>query len=203
MHSVKTYVPQLLTLVPQVSSFPDLIVSMIKDRLAELKAVSWLFPVRPLPLFCIRFQVQIQDRDEEFAVTFTVTNDSLSLFYRQVDEINTAIQYLKASVDEVEKLHSQILSAPRADEKTKARLEDLMFEIKRTATKVRNRLKAMDAEVQKMDDKRCAEYRIKKTQQSTLEHALVSIMTEYNDMQNDYREKCKKRIQRQLEISQY
>lgn len=144
----------------------------------------------------------MQDRDEEFAVTFTVANDSLSLFYRQVDELNTALQFLNKSVDEVEILHSQILSAPRADDKTKARLEDLMFEIKRTASKVRNRLKGMDAEVQKVEDMGCAEYRIKKTQQSTLEHGLVQVMTDYNKMQNEYREKCKKRIQRQLEISE-
>ena len=119
-----------------------------------------------------------------------------------MDELNIAIQFLNTSVDEVEKLHSQILSAPRADDKTKMRLEDLMFEIKRTASKVRNRLKAMDAEVQKLEDRGCAEYRIKKTQQSTLEHGLVQVMTDYNNMQNDYREKCKKRIQRQLEISE-
>lgn len=77
-----------------------------------------------------------------------------------------------------------------------------MFEIKRTASKVRMRLKAMDAEVQKVENLNSAEYRIKKTQQSTLEHGLVKVMTEYNNMQNDYREKCKKRIQRQLEISE-
>lgn len=144
----------------------------------------------------------MQDRDEEFAITFTVSNDSLSVFYRQVDELNTAIEYLNTSVYEVEKLHSQILSAPRTDDKTKMRLEDLTFEIKRTASKVRNRLKAMDAEVQKLEDKGSAEYRIKKTQQSTLEHGLVQVMTDYNNIQNDYREKCKKRIQRQLEISE-
>lgn len=144
----------------------------------------------------------MQERDEEFAVTFTVSNDPLSVFYRQVDEVNTALEFINNSVDEVEKLHSQILSAPRADDKTKMRLEDLMFEIKRTASKVRNRLKAMDADLQKAEDTACAEFRIKKTQQSTLENALVRVMTEYNAMQNDYREKCKKRIQRQLEISE-
>lgn len=98
-------------------------------------------------------------------------------------------------------LHSDILSAPRADEKTKQRLEDLTSEIRRNATKVRNRLKIMEQEIEKMENKNSATYRIKKTQQSTLEHAIIAIMTEYNNQQNDYSKSCKKRIKRQLEIS--
>ena len=34
-----------------------------------------------------------------------------------------------------------------------------------------------------------------------LEHKVVQVMIEYNRIQNDYKEKCKNRIQRQLEIS--
>ena len=48
-----------------------------------------------------------------------------------------------------------------------------------------------------------AEYRMKKTQHSMLSQKIVAVMTEYNRMQNDYREKCKQRIQRQLEISMF
>merc|ERR1712242_335220 len=46
-----------------------------------------------------------------------------------------------------------------------------------------------------------AELRIKKTQQSTLSRKFVEVMTEYNRTQTDYRERCKNRIQRQLEIT--
>jgi t-SNARE complex subunit (syntaxin) len=44
-------------------------------------------------------------------------------------------------------------------------------------------------------------YRIKKTQHSTLSQKFIEIMTNYNYTQTDYRERCKARIQRQLEIS--
>ena len=38
-------------------------------------------------------------------------------------------------------------------------------------------------------------------QHSTLSRDFVEVMHEYNAIQNDYRERCKNRIQRQLEIS--
>ncbi|KAK7065800.1 Syntaxin-1A, partial [Halocaridina rubra] len=49
--------------------------------------------------------------------------------------------------------------------------------------------------------KASADLRIKKTQHSTLSRKFVEVMTEYNRTQTDYRERCKGRIQRQLEIT--
>jgi syntaxin 1A len=46
-----------------------------------------------------------------------------------------------------------------------------------------------------------AEYRIRKTQHSMLMQKFIEVMTDYNKTQTDYRERCKARIQRQLEIS--
>ena len=49
-------------------------------------------------------------------------------------------------------------------------------------------------------NKASADLRIRKTQHSTLSRKFVEVMTEYNRTQTDYRERCKSRIQRQLEI---
>jgi syntaxin 1A len=46
-----------------------------------------------------------------------------------------------------------------------------------------------------------AEYRIRKTQHSMLMQKFIEVMTDYNKTQTEYRERCKARIQRQLEIS--
>merc|ERR1712241_21021 len=51
-----------------------------------------------------------------------------------------------------------------------------------------------------MGNKASADLRIRKTQHSTLSRKIVEDMTEYNRTQTDYRERCKSRIQRQLEI---
>lgn len=62
-------------------------------------------------------------------------------FYNQVQDIRTNIENAHKYVDEVKRLHSTILSAPTTDEKIKNELEDRMFEIKRTAQLVRQKLK--------------------------------------------------------------
>ena len=48
-----------------------------------------------------------------------------------------------------------------------------------------------------------ADFRIRKTQHSMLSQKFVEVMTDYNKTQTDYRERCKARIQRQLEISTF
>lgn len=58
-------------------------------------------------------------------------------------------------------------------------------------------------EQEEQNNKSSADLRIRKTQHSTLSRKFVEVMTEYNRTQTDYRERCKGRIQRQLEISKY
>ncbi|CAG5108940.1 Similar to Syntaxin (Aplysia californica) [Cotesia congregata] len=82
-------------------------------------------------------------------------------------------------------------------------LEDLMADIKKTANKVRAKLKVIEQniETEEHTNKSSADLRIRKTQHSTLSRKFVEVMTEYNRTQTDYRERCKGRIQRQLEIT--
>ena len=97
-----------------------------------------------------------------------------------------------------------------------------MTTIKKAANKVRSQLKSksrrnfppnhhthpttlpgieQSIEHDEQTDRTSAEIRIKKTQSSTLSRKFVEVMTEYNKTQTDYRERCKGRIKRQLEIS--
>lgn len=88
---------------------------------------------------------------------------------------------------------------------TKQELEDLMADIKKTANKVRTKLKGIEQNIEQEEqaNKSSADLRIRKTQHSTLSRKFVEVMTEYNRTQTDYRERCKGRIQRQLEISKF
>nr|CAD7572695.1 unnamed protein product [Timema californicum] len=85
----------------------------------------------------------------------------------------------------------------------KQELEDLMADIKKTANKVRAKLKVIEQSIEQEEhaNKSSADLRIRKTQHSTLSRKFVEVMTEYNRTQTDYRERCKGRIQRQLEIT--
>lgn len=84
----------------------------------------------------------------------------------------------------------------------KHQLDDLMVTIKKTSNVVRGRLKAMEQEIEKIEESgdTTADLRIRKTQHSMLLQKFVHTMTDYNTTQVDYRERCKSRIQRQLEI---
>ncbi|XP_008477101.1 syntaxin-1A-like [Diaphorina citri] len=121
----------------------------------------------------------------------------------QVEEIREMIDRIQTNVEEVKKRHSAILSAPQTDEKVKQELEDLMADIKKTANKVRAKLKVIEQSIEQEEqsNKSSADLRIRKTQHSTLSRKFVEVMTEYNRTQTDYRERCKGRIQRQLEIT--
>ncbi|NP_999785.1 syntaxin [Strongylocentrotus purpuratus] len=124
-------------------------------------------------------------------------------FFEQVEEVRNNIDKISKNVDEVKKKHSDILSAPQADEKVKDELEELMSDIKKTANKVRVKLKMMYESIERRRVLRRTQtdVRIRKTQHSTLSRKFVEVMTDYNSTQTDYRERCKGRIQRQLEIT--
>lgn len=121
-----------------------------------------------------------------------------------MNEIRENIDKIQSNVEEVKKKHSAILSAPQTDEKVKQELEDLMADIKKTANRVRSKLKGIEQNIEheEQTNKSSADLRIRKTQHSTLSRKFVEVMTEYNRTQTDYRERCKGRIQRQLEISE-
>ncbi|OWF56626.1 syntaxin isoform X1 [Mizuhopecten yessoensis] len=158
---------------------------MTKDRLAALKAAQ---------------------SDDEEADDVAVNVDSsgfMERFFGQVEEIRGMIDKISDNVDEVKKKHSAILSAPQSDDKTKEELEELMTDIKRTANKVRGKLKVIEQNIEQEEhsNKSSADLRIRKTQHATLSRKFVEVMNDYNSCQIDYRERCKGRIQRQLEIT--
>uniref|UniRef100_A0A1Q3EU83 Putative snare protein syntaxin 1 n=1 Tax=Culex tarsalis TaxID=7177 RepID=A0A1Q3EU83_CULTA len=158
---------------------------MTKDRLAALQAA----------------QSDDEDMPEEVAVP--VEGNFMEDFFQEVEQIREMIDKIQANVEEVKKKHSAILSAPQSDEKTKQELEDLMADIKKTANRVRGKLKGIEQNIEQEEqtNKSNADLRIRKTQHSALSRKFVEVMTEYNRTQTDYRERCKGRIQRQLEIT--
>uniref|UniRef100_A0A670JPR2 Syntaxin-1A n=1 Tax=Podarcis muralis TaxID=64176 RepID=A0A670JPR2_PODMU len=145
-----------------------------------------------------------KDSDDDDDVTVGVDRDRfMDEFFEQVEEIRGFIDKIAENVEEVKRKHSAILAAPNPDEKTKEELEELMSDIKKTANKVRSKLKSIEQSIEQEEglNRSSADLRIRKTQHSTLSRKFVEVMSEYNATQSDYRERCKGRIQRQLEIT--
>ncbi|XP_034460264.1 syntaxin-1A isoform X1 [Hippoglossus hippoglossus] len=141
--------------------------------------------------------------EEEDEVAVGMEKGFMDEFFEQVEEIRGFIESLAEKVEEVKRKHSAILASPNPDEKTKADLEDLMADIKKLANKVRSKLKSIQQTIEQEEgqNRSSADLRIRKTQHSTLSRKFVEVMSEYNTTQSDYRERCKGRIQRQLEIT--
>ncbi|CAH8443388.1 unnamed protein product [Schistosoma intercalatum] len=125
-------------------------------------------------------------------------------FFSQVEEIRNLIERVQSLVDNVKNKHSDILSSPNQDEATKAQLEDAMAEIKTIAHKVRAKLKQMEMNIEydENSDRTSADLRIRKTQYSTISRNFIEVMTDYNKAQVAFRDACKNRIKRQMEIAE-
>lgn len=144
-----------------------------------------------------------QPDDDDVAVGIEERGGYMEEFFREVEDIRENIARMQENVEEVKRTHSAILSAPQSDEKVKQHLEDMMADIKKAANRVRAKLKQMESGIEQLEQTNamCAEFRIRKTQHSMLSQKFVEVMTDYNKTQTDYRERCKARIQRQLEIT--
>ncbi|CAF0967259.1 unnamed protein product [Adineta steineri] len=164
---------------------------MTKDRLPALRAAQ-----------------NAEDSDPDAAyVALNMEDNSrfMSDFFAHVDSLRTNIDKISELVDEVKRLHSTILAAPQADDRTKEELEEKMADIKKLANDVRQRLKTMETELEQEGNEnawRTADLRIRKTQHATLSRKFIDVMNSYRNAEIEYRERCKARIQRQLEISE-
>ncbi|CAF3821641.1 unnamed protein product [Rotaria magnacalcarata] len=181
---------------------------MTKDRLPALRAAQ-----------------NTEDSDTDGAyVALNMEDNSrfMSDFFAHVDSLRTNIDKISELVDEVKRLHSTILAAPQADDRTKEELEEKMADIKKLANDVRQRLKTMETEIEQegnenawrtadmqMEDdqeqpsqsKIQALPRMQKAQHATLSRKFIDVMNSYRNAEIEYRERCKARIQRQLEIT--
>ncbi|CAF0866078.1 unnamed protein product [Rotaria sordida] len=164
---------------------------MTKDRLPALRAAQ-----------------NTEDSDPDAAYVALNMDDNsrfMSDFFAHVDSLRTNIDKISELVDEVKRLHSTILAAPQADDRTKEELEEKMADIKKLANDVRLRLKTMETEIEQEGNEnawRTADLRIRKTQHATLSRKFIDVMNSYRNAEIEYRERCKARIQRQLEISE-
>ncbi|VDM13402.1 unnamed protein product [Wuchereria bancrofti] len=104
---------------------------MTKDRLSALKA-------RIIKVFQAQSE---EDHEDDLAATDSAQGQFMEEFFEQVEEIRGSVDLIASNVEEVKKKHSAILSNPVNDPKTKEELDELMASIKKTANKVRGKLK--------------------------------------------------------------
>ncbi|WP_348253231.1 hypothetical protein, partial [Salmonella enterica] len=90
-----------------------------------------------------------KDSDDDDDVTVTVDRDRcMAEFCEQVEEIRGCIDKIAENGEEVKRKHRAILASPNPAEKTQEELEELMSDIKKTANKVRSKLKSIEQSIE-------------------------------------------------------
>jgi syntaxin 1A len=166
---------------------------MPRDRLAALKACQ---------------DHQSQDDSSSMSIEMHDLNHvrestSVEEFYKECEDLISSIDRLGENVDDVKKTHSLILSTPQVDDSVKRHLENVMAAISSEATRIKLKLKQMGQVNEHIgkQDQLSAEHRIRDTQHQMLTRKFIEVITDYQLTQADYRDRCKARIQRQLEIT--
>lgn len=165
---------------------------MPRDRLAALKACQD-HPSQDDSFTSIEMSDLNQVRE----------STSIEQFYKECDELISSIDRLNGNVDDVKKTHSLILSTPQVDDSVKRHLESVMASIVSEANRIKLKLKQMGQVNEEIGqrDQLSAEHRIRSTQHQMLTCKFIEVINEYQSTQADYRDRCKARIQRQLEIT--
>ncbi|XP_065663557.1 syntaxin-1A isoform X3 [Hydra vulgaris] len=161
----------------------------MKDRLSELRALQ-----QDLPPEYEETKLDMEEPQKEF----------MDDFFKKINDIQKNIRSIQGNVQEIKKKHNAILFAPRPEKKVEEEMEQLMAEIQQNANIIKLNLKNMEKSIKDQESANMgnfADIRIKKFQLSVLSREFVEAMTEYNNIQNDYRDRCKNRIKRQLQFA--
>ncbi|EDV22651.1 syntaxin 1.3 [Trichoplax adhaerens] len=163
---------------------------MARDRLADIREVQ-LEENTDANHAIVGFEMaEVALEEEEF----------MGEFFKQIEIIEQDLSGIENDIDYVDDLQNDILTASKVDYDDKARLENAMTSIKLKTNRSRARLKDIEASIREASDT-SAEIRIKRTQHAALSHRLVNAMLKFNLIQNEYRDRCKEKLKRQLSIA--
>jgi len=117
-------------------------------------------------------------------------------FFEEVGQIKTLMSLIRRNIKTVQDIYQK--QALSADSKLMtSELESLLDSTNASANQIRNKLKEMKQDIDKSDD---AQKRIRSNMHSTLTKKFLEIMTEYQTLQTQYKEKIHERVKRQAEI---
>lgn len=139
-------------------------------------------------------QQQAYLEDDDFHMDMNDEHDpAMQEFFRQIEEMRDTAQQVAKDVEKVKKIQNDILSAPTVDPKMKSELEDTMAGIKKKANTIRTGLKKMEVVVEEEEkaNPNNTQMRMKKTQHMAISKTFIEVMTNYNQVQQDFKEQSK------------
>lgn len=128
--------------------------------------------------------------------------EDISQVLDTINDINQAISKISSLIEQIRHNHEVILASfqnQAAKDDNEKKTKELKAISKKVHVKLKETKREMEAETGPARD--TANFRIKKSQYTTLIRRFRDVMEEYNQMQDDYRDKSKDRIQRQLKYA--
>jgi len=131
---------------------------------------------------------------------FSSADDSsdsvLPEFFEEVGQIKTLMSLIRRNIKSIQDIYlKQSISAD--SRLMTSELETLLDSTNASANQIRSKLKIMKNEIDKSDD---SNKRIKNNMHSTLTKKFLELMSEYQTLQTQYKEKFQERVKRQAEI---
>jgi len=119
-------------------------------------------------------------------------------FFEEVGQIKTLMSLIRRNIKLIQDEYNKQAWNANETRKNEA-LEELLDSTNSAALQIRNKLKVMKAENDKLSGE-SAQKRIRSNMHNILSKKFIALVQEYQALQNSYKEKFRERVQRQAEI---
>jgi len=117
-------------------------------------------------------------------------------FFEEVGQIKTLMSLIRRNIKSIQDIYQK--QSISADSRLMtSELETLLDSTNASSNQIRSKLKIMKVEIDKSDD---SNKRIKTNMHSTLTKKFLELLSEYQTLQTQYKEKVQERVKRQAEI---
>jgi t-SNARE complex subunit (syntaxin) len=120
-------------------------------------------------------------------------------FFEEVGQIKNLMSLIRRNIKAIQDEYNKQQWSASVDSKKSGPLEELLDSTNSSALQIRNKLKAMKAENDRLPGD-SAQKRIRSNMHNILSKKFIALVQEYQTLQNNYREKYRERVQRQAEI---
>lgn len=132
---------------------------------------------------------------------FNVDEEGMDTFFKDMEAVQGQIEEIRVYSQNISEKHGQKLASvsQRQGVERDNELDELNTKLTSQATKVRNVIKKIDAELKSVTVKD-ASYRLKMQQHAAISRQFFDVMTEYNKVQQKFKKKYRERVVRQYKI---
>ncbi|OZC10790.1 SNARE domain protein [Onchocerca flexuosa] len=177
----------------------------MKDRLSDLQQSA----TKEISLSALveRLDEEWTDPSEKTNLLNKASSSKVVAFLTHVDRLVNDMNGMETLLDEIKDWHWKIIVEPGDHPEMNAQLDEAVVSYTTMLYKTEAALKCLNSEVERLFEKptdentQTVEARIRRNQIMTLTKRLQGLLIAFNDEQLTYKDKCKRKIQSYLKIS--